>query len=63
LRIGFGHRLGIAADAPGDISLASDGFDGVVIFVAIGETEAIAGEQKIDDLAPAVAPYANGRCS
>ena len=64
LRIGFGHRLGIAADAPGDISLVSDGFDGVIIFVAIGEAEAIAGEQKIDDLPPAVAPdHASSRGS
>jgi hypothetical protein len=62
LRIGFGHRLGIAAEAPAYISLASHGFDGVVIFVAIGEAEAIAGEEKIDDLAPAVAPDHASSC-
>jgi hypothetical protein len=54
LRIYFRDRFCIAANTSGYVSLAGDRIDRVVVFAAIGESEAIAGEQKIDDLAPAV---------
>ena len=51
LRIYFRDRFCIAANTSGYVSLAGDRIDRVVVFAAIGESEAIAGEQKIDDLA------------
>jgi hypothetical protein len=62
LRIYFRDRFCIAANTSGYVSLARDRIDRVVVFVAISESEAIAGEQKIDDLAPAVGPGHASAC-
>jgi len=62
LRIYFRDRFCIAANTSGYVSLARDCIDRIVVFVAIGESEAIAGEQKINDLAPAVGPNHASSC-
>jgi len=57
LRVCVRHHLGALARVTRAYRALDDRLDGGIVFVALRETEKIAREQQIDDLAPAVGPY------